>query len=86
MGFGFVKQQHSSDKLVCVSWSKVVTYRPNNDLVNETRNKFFKSLYILHAQRVEFRLFTIVTLIPVNVQLALLNFLLLRKSFCGREI
>lgn len=87
MDFGFVNPQHASDKLVAaVICSKVATYRPNSDLVNEARHKFVKNLYILHAQRIECRLFTILTLIPVNVQLALLNFLLLRKSFCGGEI
>jgi hypothetical protein len=86
MDFGFVKQQRSSDKLVGASWSKAATYRPSSDLVNEARNKCAKNLYILHAQRIECRLFTILALIAVNVQLALLNFLLLRKSFCGREI
>ena len=57
MDFGFVKQQqqHSADKLVGVRWSKVATYRPNSDLVNEARNKFVKNLYISHTQRIECR-------------------------------
>jgi hypothetical protein len=65
---------------------RVATYRPNSDLVNEPRNRFVKNLSILHAQRTECGLFTILIFIPVNVQLALLNFLLPTKSFCGREI
>jgi hypothetical protein len=65
--FAVGKEQNCCDKLVGTRHSKVATYRPSSDLVNEARNKFLKNVNMLCAQRVERRLFTILTLIVVNV-------------------